>query len=254
MLEDERPARINAETARLDQHGIHWRLEQGGRTLSVPRLDVERAREIVAPTSRARRGRLEPDPVTEALESDLARFVTSILGPDRASVRVAVRVNEDRVTEKRRRFGGRGTALRSRALRERFTHEAERQRLTDWAAQRTDTGWAVDQQESHRRLAVGRIERLSVTLVVDRRVKVGDARRMRAAVATAAGVDRARGDRVTLARLSFRSGPTRERGLAAGVLSAAGLPDLLETTRWLLLALGVAWFGYVLRRNFARSA
>ena len=200
-------------TSRLDRYGIRWSLRDRGQVLAVDRAREAEARRrlagtVVPPRARANRG-AGGDPVARRLERGLNTMIDRTIGPGRARVAATVVVERSRRRAVRDGFGARGPAV---------VDEAEISRLDgDFAQGMREVRrsvWAVDRERSWWRFAAGRVERITLALVIDPRVSRRDARALRLAIATGAGLRSSRGDRMWVSRLPMKE-PTRAESPAA---------------------------------------
>lgn len=225
----------------LDRHGIRWRLDANGSRLAVEAHRREEAERVLVdeglrPAPRGRRPEPPADAVSAEFERGLNQLIADTVGRDRAFVSAKVSVDRDRVASRSLRYGRRGVALASGTEVERFRSETAR-RDRAWRA----TSWATDQTLTDVRFARGRTERVALALVVDRRVHVREARQLRRAIATAAGINRARGDRIELSRLKMSARPDKPAASAGWWVS----PEARLAVRaapWAILGLAMAIF------------
>lgn len=190
-------------TSRLDQYGIRWSLRERGQVLAVDRGREREARRLLAGTvlpARARANRRAGgEPVARRLERGLNNMIDRTIGADRARVAATVVVDRSRRRAVRDGFGPRGPAV---------VDEAETSRLEgDFAQGAREVRravWAVDREQTWWRFATGRVERITLALVIDPRVDRRTASSLRRAVATGAGLRQSRGDRLWVSRLTLR--------------------------------------------------
>jgi flagellar biosynthesis/type III secretory pathway M-ring protein FliF/YscJ len=190
-------------TNRLDQYGIRWSLRERGQVLAVDRGREAEARRLLSGTvlpARARGNRTAGgEPVARRLERGLNNMIDRTIGASRARVAATVVVDRSRRRAVRDAFGPRGPVV---------VDEAETSRLEgDFAQGAREVRravWAVDREQTWWRFATGRVERITLALVVDPRVDRRTASALRRAVATGAGLRRSRGDRLWVSRLTLR--------------------------------------------------
>src|SRR5262249_59195064 len=70
-----------------------------------------------------------------------------------------------------------------------------------------DTTYGVNKTVESKVVAPGAVQRLSIALVVDKSVPAAEVGSLRSSVAALAGVDRKRGDTISLARVAFGKQP-----------------------------------------------
>ena len=246
----DQPGEATEASAILDRYGIRWSLRDRGQVLAVERRRRALARQLVAGTLLPARSRpstvRNPDPVAARMEAELNGFLADVLGPGRAYVSAAVVVDRDRRAIASEAYGPRRTA---RAL----DREAARLSGDVIGGRRLlrRTTWAVDRRITRRRLAGDRIDRVSLALVVDRRLGGRKARALGRVVATAAGLDASRGDRIALSRMRLR-GTRAARARAGGLATVLRHPlaDVwLARAPWALLIVGVLLFVRQVRRD-----
>jgi flagellar biosynthesis/type III secretory pathway M-ring protein FliF/YscJ len=236
-------------TNRLDRYGIRWSLRERGQVLAVDRGREAEARRLLAGTvlpARARPNRRGGgDPVARRLESGLNDMIDRTIGADRARVAATVVVDWSRRRAVRDGYGPRGPAV---------VDEAEISRLEgDFARGAREARravWAVDREQTWWRFATGRVQRITLALVIDPSVDRRTARSLRRAVATGAGLRPARGDRMWVSRLALREPNAGE--------SAAPRWAWLVYAPWAMLLVGcmllARWIGRDLREARAAAA
>jgi flagellar biosynthesis/type III secretory pathway M-ring protein FliF/YscJ len=242
---------LNEATAALDAVGIAWTLADRGQTLTVDPRRSDEARGLLTgtllPTLRRPQRPRNPEPVAAELEDGLNRMLAQTVGSDRAHVSASVTVDRTRRSSVSEGFGPRRVELAGVREGETLTGELRNGRR---AYRRTV--WGADRRLTARRFGVGRIERVSLALVVDRRLGRATARSLRRAVTTAAGIDRSRGDRVEVSRLRLpvttRAAEPAAGGLAAVLnhpLALAALPYV----PWAMFVAALALFASQIRRD-----
>ena len=248
---------MDEATAALDRAGIGWSLTDDGQVLRVdPRRRAEARRLLegtLLPTVRPPRRPRNPEPVAAQLEDDLNRMLADVVGPGRAYVSASATVDRTRRSAVTDGYGPRRAALDGVA--EAATLEGD---FANGRRAYRRTRWGVDRRVTARRFATGRIERVSLALVVDRRLGRAAARSLRRTVATAAGVQRRRGDRLVVTRVRLRR-PGVEAPPANRVLAALGHPvarDAITHGPWGILLMAMAVFAGRLGRDLraARAA
>ncbi|GBD45792.1 hypothetical protein HRbin41_00608 [bacterium HR41] len=102
------------------------------------------------------------------------------------------------------------------------------------------TDFGVSKTVERRRVAPGTVKRQSVALLLDTSVPPASVRALQQAVAAAAGIDRARGDQLTVSRVRFAPPQTGSPSPVSG---------LLGYLKWVALALaGLAFLWFVTRQ------
>ena len=112
-----------------------------------------------------------------------------------------------------------------------------------------DTTFGVDKTVESKVVVPGSVQRLSIALVVDKSVPAAQVASLQDAVSALAGVDKKRGDTVSLARVAFGKQAT-VAAVKPGPLDAAGGP--LGIAKWVGLGLGALLFLFFVRRGLKR--
>ena len=246
---------LNEATAALDRVGIAWTLADRGQTLTVDPRRREEARRLLRgtllPTVRRVERPRNPEPVAAELEDGLNRMLAQTVGADRAYVSASVTVDRTRRSSVSEGFGPRRVELAGVREGETLTRE-----LRNGQRDYRRTIWGADQRLTARRFGVGRIERVSLALVVDRRLGRATARSLRRAVSTAAGFDRARGDRVEVSRLRLPPATPSSEPAAGGLAAVLNHPLALEALPyipWAMLVAALMLFGSQIRRDLGAA-
>ena len=242
---------LNEATHALDRVGIAWTLADRGQTLTVdPRRAVEARRllrGILLPVPRRPERPGNPEPVAAELEEGLNRMLAETVGADRAYVSASVTVDRTRRSAVTDGYGPRRVELAGVREAETLTGELRNGRR---AYRRTV--WGADRRLTTRRFGTGRIERVSLALVVDKRLGPATARSLRLAVSTAAGIERARGDRVAVSRLALPArvdGPEPAKSGIATLLDHPVALEALPYAPWGMLFLAITVFWTRIRRD-----
>jgi flagellar M-ring protein FliF len=157
------------------------------------------------------------------VESNLTALLAQTVGAGKARVQVKSDLNVDEATQDKLTYAKKGIALKQ-------TKETERLRGAGAAAggragtgsnlpayaqngaaggnsnynrNSTQTDFGVDKTVTRTKVAPGQVNRLSVALVVDKSVPAAQVAQLRTAVAGAAGVDRTRGDVMSVSQVAF---------------------------------------------------
>ena len=236
---------LNEATAALDRVGIGWTLADRGQTLTVDPRRLDDARRLLRgtllPVPRPPKRPRNPEPVAAELEDGLNRMIAETVGADRAYVSASVTVDRARRSAVTDGYGPRRVEVGGVRVAETLTGELRSGRR---AYRRTI--WGADRRLTTRRFGTGRIERVSLALVVDKGLGRATARSLRRAVFTAAGIDRARGDRVAVSRVSLPAtalGPEPARSGVDALLDHPMAVEALPYVPWgtLLMAITVFW-------------
>jgi hypothetical protein len=229
----------------LDRRALRSRVDDGARLkvaapdLAPARLALSDEGLIAAPPRRPKESPTRADRrVAVSLERQVNALLRETVGARVARASVAVRLDEDKRSERRLRFGRRGTALARANEQWRLTGDLERGR----GRYRT-TLWERDRAVRATRFDAPDIARLSVALVIDPAVGRKTARGLQRTVATAVGLDRRRGDVLRVARVRLD---------AAGRVRAQRSSPIAEHLPVLLLAAAISVFALVLWRGLRR--
>lgn len=143
------------------------------------------------------------DAASNAMQARLDAVVAKVAGPGKGFVVVSENASLDRTTRARLRYGRTGVALRGAWSRTRW------QGATSGSAGARDVQWASNETVRHTVVAPGTVKRLDIALVLDRSIAKATARRIATALATASGLRRSRGDRLTLLRVKLPPQPVK---------------------------------------------
>jgi flagellar M-ring protein FliF len=160
------------------------------------------------------------------LASAIGVMLTRTLGPDKAQVQVHADLNADEATREELTYGRRGVALTSRSERETLRGGGGAAGGTAGAGANTpayaqagsggnsnyrrdsaDDVFGVDKTVTHTRVAPGAVNAQQVSVLLDRSVPASAIPQIRAAVASAAGIDARRGDVLTVGQVAFARPP-----------------------------------------------
>ena len=208
-----------------------------------------------------------------SLESKLNAMLTRTLGPNKGTVQVQADLNMDKTVRNELRYGRRGTP----EMTETETEQLEGQGGgaagvagaagniptygaaggaggdSNYERETEKTKTALDKTVSKTDVAQGAVERLNVALVLDSTVAPvgarGNAARapIEAMIATAAGVDQARGDTVTATSLAFAKPPAEK---APGGLPVP--PGIIGPLKWVGLGFAVLLFLFFMMRHLKK--
>lgn len=207
------------------------------------------------------------------LEAKLNAMLTRTIGPNKGTVQVQADLNMDKTTRNELRYGRRGTPETTETETEQLEGQGSVAGGTAGAAgniptygaaggaggdsnyqrETEKTRTALDKTVSKTDVAQGAVNRLNVALVLDSTVApVGAAGNNARApledmVATAAGVDQARGDTITATSLAFAKPPA--------AATPGGLPvpaGIIGPLKWVGLALAVLLFVFFMMRHLKK--
>lgn len=201
------------------------------------------------------------------LEAELTALVARTVGPDKGQVQVSSTLNMDKAEERKRTWGPRrGQPLKQQTEEETLqgTGAAGAQGAagtptnvpgyqgangagggnSNYERNSENTENAVDVTERTTQLAQGTVERQSIGVMLDASVPAGVATQIQQAVASAAGIDAARGDTITTSRVPFAKAPVTE--------AKDPIADYLGYIKWGGLALATLLFLFFVRRSLKK--
>lgn len=199
------------------------------------------------------------------LETSINGMLAATLGPGKAQVKVNADLNVDKSTEKALKYGGTGTPLRS-------SEETERLRgsgataggnpgtgsnvptysnggrngngNSNYQREKNDTEFGVNKTVTETEKAPGSVNKLNVALLVDESVPPAVFTSLEQTVATAAGIDTARGDSITATQMAFAKAETPKAGPVP--------TTLLGPLKWVALGLGALLFLFFMTRGLRK--
>jgi len=158
--------------------------------------------------------------------SAIGAMLTRTLGSDKAQVQVHADLNADEATREELTYGRRGVALQSRSERETLRGggaggggtagagantpayaQTGAGGRSDYRRDSADDVFGVDKTVTRTRVAPGAINAQQVSVLLDRSVPASAIPQIRAAVASAAGIDARRGDVLTVGQVAFARPP-----------------------------------------------
>jgi flagellar biosynthesis/type III secretory pathway M-ring protein FliF/YscJ len=221
------PATLIALVAALAATGLLF----AAQFVAAPQAPSALAPSLVAATSAG-----AADPAQGRLQA----LIDTALGPGRGAVIVNAQLNADQVTRAQQAYARTGTPL-----------AASTDRLTtpNGSAGSSTTDWGVGQTITQTRVAPGATRRQDVALVIDRTVPAATVTALRSTIATAAGINRARGDRLSVARVTMAARPAQKGNGILAVLAAPTARTAIGYARW--VALGIA--GLIVVAALARA-
>ena len=113
-----------------------------------------------------------------------------------------------------------------------------------------DTTFGVDKTVESKVVTPGSVQRLSIALVVDKSIPAPQVASLQDAVAALAGIDKKRGDTLSVARVAFGKQAATAAAAKPSPLAAAGGP--MAIAKWVLLGLGALIFLFFVRRGLKR--
>lgn len=189
------------------------------------------------------------------MASAIGAMLTRTLGPDKAQVQVHADLDANEATQEQLTYGRSGVALASRRELETLRGgggggggtagvgantpayaQTGAGGRSDYRRDSSDDTFGVDKTITHTRIAPGAINGQQVSVLLDRSVPASALPQIRAAVASAAGIDARRGDVLTVGQVAFARPP------------AAAAPSPVATYGGYLryLFVGLAALGFLL--------
>jgi flagellar M-ring protein FliF len=189
------------------------------------------------------------------MAAGLTAMLTRTLGPDKAQVQVHADLDANEATREELTYGRRGVPLQSQSERESLRGgggggggtagvgantpayaQTGAGGRSDYRRDTADDTFGVDKTVTRTRIAPGAINGQQVSVLLDRSVPASAIPQIRAAVASAAGVDARRGDVLTVGQVAFARPP------------AAPAPSPVATFGGYVkyLFLGIAVLGFLL--------
>jgi flagellar M-ring protein FliF len=160
------------------------------------------------------------------MASAIGAMLTRTLGPDKAQVQIHADLDANEATREELTYGRRGIPLQSKTERESLRGggagaggtagtgantpayaQAGASGNSDYRRDSADDTFGVDKTVTHTRVAPGAINGQQVSVLLDRSVPASALPQIRAAVASAAGIDARRGDVLTVGQVAFARPP-----------------------------------------------
>jgi flagellar M-ring protein FliF len=199
------------------------------------------------------------------VESNLDAMLAQTIGPGKAVVRVAADLNTDRATQDKLQYGKKGVALSAETDTEKLrgtgaTGAGGAGGTTSNIPSYAQTGggnsnynhttkktqWAVDKTVTRTQIAPGQVNHMNVALMVDSKVPRAQLAGLRAAVASAAGINPKRGDQLTVTAVPFAA-----TNMPA-VPKASPVSTYLPYAKWAGLGGALAAFLFFITRHLRR--
>lgn len=161
------------------------------------------------------------------MASSIDAMLMRTLGPDKAQVQVHADLDANEATQEQLTYGRRGVALQSKTERETLRGggagaggtagvggntpayaQTGASGRSDYRRDSADNTFGVDKTVTRTRIAPGAINVQQVSVLIDRSVPASAIPQIRAAVASAAGIDARRGDVLSIGQVAFARPPT----------------------------------------------
>jgi flagellar M-ring protein FliF len=199
----------------------------------------------------------------ESMETRLDGLLARTIGPEKGRVQVQAEVDADRTTQSQLTYAKQGTPL---------TRQSEHESLkgagataaggaagtagnipsyaggagtaaapSNYKRANEETQYGVNKTVTHTKVAPGTVKRQNVALVVDKTVPAAEVVQLEKAIEGAAGIEKKRGDTLTVSRIAFArppeaatpAGPGIGDYVKYGVLGLAGVAFLVFAARHL---------------------
>jgi flagellar M-ring protein FliF len=203
----------------------------------------------------------------QSMEANLDAMLTRTLGPGKAQVQVNASLNMDKVTKDTLTYAKKGVPLKTTSDVEKLKGAGSTAaggttgtggNIPQYATSGGGTGsgnsnynhttkstdFGVDKTVAKVEQAQGGVQKLNVALMLDKSIPAAQANQIKAAVASAAGIDPTRGDAITLASVAFPKQATPK----AGPVPTA----MLGPIKWAGLGLGAFLFAFFTWRHLRR--
>jgi flagellar M-ring protein FliF len=195
------------------------------------------------------------------LEAKVNAMLASTLGPGKAQVQVTVDMNVDKTTQKSLTYAKKGVPLKTSEESERLrgsggttggtpgtgsnvptysNNSASGSGNSNYQRSKKDTDFGVDKTVETKEVAPGTINKLNVALLVDRSIPPATFASLKQTVATAAGVQTARGDTLTATQMAFAKPATPKTGPVP--------TNLVGPLKWVGLGLAALLFLFFMTR------
>lgn len=192
----------------------------------------------------------------ESMETRLDGLLARTIGPEKGRVQVQAEVNADRTTQSKLEYAKKGTPLARQAEHESLKGAGATAaggaagtagNIPSYAAgtgtaggpsnykrANEETQYGVDKTVTHTQVAPGTVNRQNVALIVDKSVPAAEVVQLEKAIEGAAGIEKKRGDTLTVSRIAFAQPP--EAATPAG-------PGIVDYAKYGLL--GLAGIGFL---------
>jgi len=197
-------------------------------------------------------------------EAKLNAMLIQTLGPGKGQVQVAADVNADQTTRDKLTYDKRGTPVKTRTEKEELEGSGgggggaagtagNIPQYANGGAGGGDSNYNHEVEEAEQaigktvertKVAPGEVNRQNVAVVVDKAVPPADVQALQETLATAAGIDEARGDTITVSQVAFAKPKEPVKpGAADGAMG---------TLKWIPLGLAMLLFLFFITRHLRR--
>ncbi|HEY2055515.1 MAG TPA: flagellar basal-body MS-ring/collar protein FliF [Solirubrobacterales bacterium] len=199
----------------------------------------------------------------QGMETRLDSLLARTIGPEKGRVQVQAEVNADRTTQSKLQYAKKGTPLANQIEHESLKGAGATAtggaagtagNIPSYAAGAGTVGgpsnykrakeenqYGVDKTVTHTEVAPGAVTRQNVALIVDKSVPAAEVVQLEKAIEGAAGIEKKRGDTMTVSRIAFAkpleatapAGPGITDYAKYGLIGIAGLAFLIFAARHL---------------------
>jgi flagellar M-ring protein FliF len=206
------------------------------------------------------------DKYQRTMEASLTSVLAQTVGPDKARVRVNADIDADQAQQEQLKYGKRSVALKESTDSEKMDGGSGATggtagaagNVPGYASAGSSTGgkskyektsgdreYGVDKTVTRRTIAAGGVTKQSVAVMVSDAVPASQIPAIQSAISAAAGIDKTRGDQLSVSRMAFAKPPA----VAAGPALPVGL---LSNLKWAGLGLGLIAFFVLIARHLRR--
>jgi flagellar M-ring protein FliF len=207
-----------------------------------------------------------------AMSAQIDSMLISTLGPNKAFARVHADLDLDQQTIESVTYGTQGTKLSDQTDVETLEGKGGTASTpatagtngnvglqgaagaaggeSKYSHRKGSTTFGVDKTVESKVVVPGAVKRLSIALVVDKKVPAADVAALEESVAALVGVNTKRGDTINVSRVAFGKQEAPAEAAEPSPIDAAGGP--LGIGKWVLLTLGALAFLFFVRRGLKR--
>jgi flagellar M-ring protein FliF len=179
----------------------------------------------------------------ENMETRLDGLLARTIGPEKGRVQVQAEVDADQTTQSKLEYAKKGTPLASQSEHESLKGAAAgvtggaagtAGNIPTYAAGTGPTGspsnykrakeetqYGVDKTVTHTKVAPGTVNRQHVALIVDKKVPPAEVAQLEKAIEGAAGIEKKRGDTLSVSRIAFARPPEAAAPAGPGIMDYA---------------------------------
>lgn len=208
---------------------------------------------------------------SNAVSAQIDSMLISTLGPNKAFARVHADLDLDQQTIESVTYGKQGTKLTDQTDVETLDGKGAAAAAggsgttgnvglagatnaaggeSKYSHKKGNTTFGVDKTVESKVIVPGAVKRLSIALIVDKKVSAAEVTSLQSSVAALAGIDKKRGDTINVSRIAFGKREEVAAPVKPSPIDAAGGP--LGLGKWVLMALGSIAFLFFIRRGLKR--